>query len=724
MNHANVIVDDSQYLDEPFFQDGPVSQAVNAASAAGVAVFSAAGNANTIVGGNNVSSYETPAFRPASCPASVTAAEGNVSVSCHDFDTTAGIDTGDDITLTPGGGLGIDLQWAQPWGSLVHHDYDAFLLDSTTQQVLAGSALDQDGGFTEPVEFFGYTNEAASAQTVQVVIVRYSGGSTDRLKFVMVGSSGITSVQYNTSIGGDIVGPTIFGHNGATTDGSTAAIAYNDSSRPEDYSSRGPVTLYYQPTPSTAALASPQVVDKPDFAATDDVQNVFFGDPSGSDYRFAGTSAAAPQAAAIGALLREYDPALTPAQVIATLRSTAQAVATNGTTSDVGGGYLDALAALSSVTPLPAAPQTITAASGNGQVALSWSAAAANPNFPVTGYVVTPTHNGVPEAPRPFGSAATSQPVTGLANGGTYTFTVTALSANGPGPESAPSAAVVVGLPGAPTAVSALPGGHAATVTWTMPPSASFGLPISGYVVSAYRNGAFVLQQSFNSPKTKEILSGVPVITTYQFSVKAINAFGIGVESSLSAPVNIGVPLAPVRLTASPGNGSAHVRWSAPVDNGSGIFQYRIYTSLNGGAESVFLTNGYLAHTFRHLKQGGHYTFRVTAENQRGIGLAATSVPVIVGAPARVVGATATAARKAAKVRWKAPANNGKPITGYVVTPYIGTVALPARVFHKTATTQVVTGLVKGQHYTFRVAAINARGTGFQSDPTKVVTPT
>ena len=224
MNHANVIVDDSQYLDEPFFQDGPVSQAVNAASAAGVAVFSAAGNENIVVGGNNVSSYETPAFRPASCPASVTAAEGNVSVSCHDFDTTAGTDTGDDITLAPGGGLGIDLQWAQPWGPLVHHDYDAFLLDSTTQQVLAGSALDQDGGFTEPVEFFGYTNEGASAQTVQVVIVRYSGGSTDRLKFVMVGSSGITSVQYNTSIGGDIVGPTIFGHNGAATDGSTAAI--------------------------------------------------------------------------------------------------------------------------------------------------------------------------------------------------------------------------------------------------------------------------------------------------------------------------------------------------------------------------------------------------------------------------------------------------------------------------------------------------------------------
>ena len=455
------------------------------------------------------------------------------------------------------------------------------------------------------------------------------------------------------------------------------------------------------------------------------MQNVFFGDPSGSDYRFAGTSAAAPQAAAIGALLREYDPALTPAQVIATLRSTAQPVATNGTTSDVGGGYLDALAALSSVTPLPAASQTITAVSGNGQVTLSWSAAAANPNFPVTGYVVTPIHNGVVEASRPF-NAATRQYVTGLVNGGTYTFTVTALSANGPGAASAASAAVVVGLPGPPTGVSALPGGHAATVSWTMPLSASYGLPIAGYVVTAYRNGGLVLQHTFNSSKTTQILGGLPIVTTYQFSVRAINAFGVGAESDLSDFVNVGVPLAPVKLTATPGNGIAVVHWGAPKSNGSVATRYHVYKSLNGGQDTIVTVsaNKATSYKFLHLKQGGHYTFAVTAENKYGVGAAAYSAPIIVGAPARVVGVTATAARKAAKVHWKAPANNGKPITGYVVTPYVGASALPARVFHNTATTQVIVGLIKGQHYTFRVAAINARGTGLKSDPTKVVTPT
>ena len=66
-----------------------------------------------IVGGNDVSSYEAPAYRGTQCPASVAAADAYVS--CHDFDPTGAADNNDNITLAPGGGFGLDLQWAQPW---------------------------------------------------------------------------------------------------------------------------------------------------------------------------------------------------------------------------------------------------------------------------------------------------------------------------------------------------------------------------------------------------------------------------------------------------------------------------------------------------------------------------------------------------------------------------------------------------------------------------------
>ena len=136
-NHATVLVDDIQYLDEPFFQDGPIASAANAASAAGVPYFSSAGNANLIVGGNDVASYEAPSYRPTTCPVSVTNRDNYVG--CHDFLTRpVGTDNADDITLAPGGGFGLDLQWAQPWGA-VTNDYDVFLLNSAGT-VIAGSA--------------------------------------------------------------------------------------------------------------------------------------------------------------------------------------------------------------------------------------------------------------------------------------------------------------------------------------------------------------------------------------------------------------------------------------------------------------------------------------------------------------------------------------------------------------------------------------------------------
>ena len=85
---------------------------------------------------------------------------------------------------------------------------------------------------------------------------------------------------------------------------------------------------------------------------------------------------------------------------------------------------------------------------------------------------------------------------------------------------------------------------------------------------------------------------------------------------------------------------------------------------------------------------------------------------------------TATAGNARPRVSWTAPASNGgSPITGYVVTPYIGGVAQPPQTFNSTATTQTVTGLTNGTTYTFKVAAINAVGTGPPSAASNAVTP-
>src|SRR5262249_55210008 len=151
----------------------------------------------------------------------------------------------------------------------------------------------------EPFEFFNYTNTTGAAQTVKLVIARFSSAApgTPRLKYVLTGASGISSVQFPTSSGGDVVGPTIFGHNGAAGAMSIAAVPFFDSSSIETFSSRGPVTHYFGPVTSTtpaAALGSPQTLAKPDAAATDGAATSFFAQLIGGVWRFFGTSEAAP----------------------------------------------------------------------------------------------------------------------------------------------------------------------------------------------------------------------------------------------------------------------------------------------------------------------------------------------------------------------------------------------------------------------------------------------
>jgi beta-glucanase (GH16 family) len=96
-----------------------------------------------------------------------------------------------------------------------------------------------------------------------------------------------------------------------------------------------------------------------------------------------------------------------------------------------------------------------------------------------------------------------------------------------------------------------------------------------------------------------------------------------------------------------------------------------------------------------------------------------TSPSTVPGAP---TAAAATAITSGAMVWWAAPNPVASPVTGYIVTPYLGPVALAGITFPSTATAEAVTGLVEGQSYTFTVAAINAIGAGQASGRTQSLT--
>jgi hypothetical protein len=78
---------------------------------------------------------------------------------------------------------------------------------------------------------------------------------------------------------------------------------------------------------------------------------------------------------------------------------------------------------------------------------------------------------------------------------------------------------------------------------------------------------------------------------------------------------------------------------------------------------------------------------------------------------------------QSATVSWRVPPDGGSPITGYLVTPYIGYFPLAPQRFSSTATTQTITGLTNGTTYRFRVQAVNAIGDSGYSKVTNSVTP-
>jgi trimeric autotransporter adhesin len=183
--------------------------------------------------------------------------------------------------------------------------------------------------------------------------------------------------------------------------------------------------------------------------------------------------------------------------------------------------------------------------------------------------------------------------------------------------------------------------------------------------------------------------------------------------------VSTAVPGAPAIGTATAGNASASINFTAPSSNGGSAITSYTVTSSPGG---IIATGSSSPITLTGLTNGTAYTFTVTATNANGTSPASaptnsvTPAATVPGAP--TIG-TATAANAAATISFTAPTSNGgSAITSYTVTSSPGGISATGN-----SSPITVTGLTNGTAYTFTVIATNANGTSPTSAPSNSVTP-
>lgn len=382
----------------------------------------------------------------------------------------------------------------------------------------------------------------------------------------------------------------------------------------------------------------------------------------------------------------------------------------------------------------PSHPVTVQAAAGNAQATVTWTPPSDDGGTPVTGYTVTPVVGGTAGTPRPLAASARTTTFTGLANGVSHTFRVAATNSVGTGMALDSNAVTPqAAVPGAPTGVTAVPGDARATVSWTAP-TANGGAAVTGYVITPYQGATALFPIEAPAAPTSETVLGLTNGVATTFKVAARNAAGVGAQSAASAPVTpVGAtrPSAPTNVSATAGNERATVTWSPPSSTGGAdLYGYWVQASVAGDVvdDTYVSVDDPRTHTFEDLTNGVPVTLSVSAENEVGEGPTASAPPVTPSgsatAPGAPTGVTAVAGVQAATVSWTAPASTGgSPITGYVVTPYVGTTARPATTVGNVAAT-TITGLTAGTAVTFKVAARNAIGTGAQSAASVAVTPT
>jgi rhamnogalacturonan endolyase len=264
----------------------------------------------------------------------------------------------------------------------------------------------------------------------------------------------------------------------------------------------------------------------------------------------------------------------------------------------------------------PAAPATVTIGSAVHQsVTVNWSASA-NANF-YTLYRSTLVNNGggtsnvLSTIILNDTNTTTSYTDTGVTDGSIYSYFVTATSAAGTSTNSVSAVAVPLPAPPAtaPGSFSGIFDSTSVILNWSAVPGAV------GYIIrrATSSGGPYLYVQ--NVTETSYTDTGLSTSQTYYYQISAVNAAGVSGSSSATV---VPPPVAPISLSAFPGNAQVVLNWTPA----GGVTGYYLFVGTSSGDETNLVAGNIsgTSYTNTGLVNGTTYYYVVASTNASGLG--------------------------------------------------------------------------------------------------------
>ncbi len=270
----------------------------------------------------------------------------------------------------------------------------------------------------------------------------------------------------------------------------------------------------------------------------------------------------------------------------------------------------------------PGAPTNPSATASSGQVALIWQVPVSDGGASITNYKV---YRGAVSGGETFLANAgnfLNYTNTGLTNGTTYYYKVSAENSAGEGVLSNEVSIMTPAQPLSPSNLIATAGIAQVTLNWQAP-SSDGGSSIVNYKI--YRgavSGGETLSATIGNILNYSDLS-LNNGTAYYYKISAVNGVGESALSSEVSTTTFDVPGMPLNVNAVRSNNQAVINWSPPVSNGgSPITNYKIYRGTISGGETLVVTVGnVLNYTDIGLTNVLNYYYKISAVSAVGEGI-------------------------------------------------------------------------------------------------------